>query len=154
MKKQVKALLVAKPIKKTKKLGKIRVTKSKITKLQTEMRQYYDTNSFLSWSTSKKKYIILGSNEPKNGLVICPSCNVGKLMVIRSRKTKKRFMGCSNYYNGCKASSPMLQKAMIYTTKSPCMECHWPMILYRYSRKQKWLKQCANFNCPTRKPKD
>ncbi|MGQ0606559.1 MAG: DNA topoisomerase [Candidatus Nitrosotenuis sp.] len=154
MRKQEKAVLVVKPIKKIKKLGKIRLTKSKIAKLQTEMRQYYDVNSFLSWSASKKKYIVLGSNEPKNGLVACPSCKVGKLMIIRSRKTKKRFMGCSNYYNGCKASSPMLQKAMIYATKSPCAECQWPMIFYRYSRKQKWLKQCANFNCPIRKPRD
>lgn len=137
-----------------KKLGKIRVTKNKVTKLQTEMRQYYDTNSFLSWSASKKKYVILGSNEPKNGLVPCPNCKIGKLMVIRSRKTKKRFMGCSNYYNGCKASSPMLQKAMIYATKSACPECQWPMILYRYSRKQKWVKQCANYHCPSKKPKD
>ncbi|MEM2159688.1 MAG: DNA topoisomerase [Candidatus Nitrosotenuis sp.] len=146
---KLNAALVIKPAKK--KLGKIRLTKSKIAKLQTEMRQYYDVNSFLSWSASKKKYVILGSNEPKNGLVPCPSCKIGKLMIIRSKKTKKRFMGCSNYYNGCKASSPMLQKAMIYATKSACSECQWPMILYRYSRKQKWLKQCANYHCPTRK---
>lgn len=139
---------------KNKKLGKVRITKNKVVKLQAEMRQYYDSNSFLSWSASKKKYVILGSNEPKNGLVPCPSCKIGKLMVIRSRKTKKRFMGCSNYYNGCKVSSPMLQKAMIYATKSACPECHWPMILYRYSRKQKWLKQCANYYCPIKRPKD
>jgi len=139
---------------KPKKLGKVRVTKNKVIKLQKELRQYYDANSFLSWSASKKKYVILGSNEPKNGLVSCPECKIGKLMVIRSRKTKKRFMGCSNYYNGCKASSPMLQKAMIYATKSPCPECHWPMILYRYSRKKKWIKQCANYHCITNKPKD
>ena len=142
------------PSPKPKKLGKIRISKTKVTNLQKEMRQYYDANSFLSWSAKKKKYVILGSNEPKDGLVQCPSCKIGKLMVIRSKKTRKRFMGCSNYYNGCKASSPMLQKAMVHATKSACKECFWPMILYRYSRKQKWIKQCANYNCPSRKPKD
>jgi hypothetical protein len=142
------------PSPKPKKLGKIRISKTKVNNLQKEMRQYYDANSFLSWSAKKKKYVILGSNEPKDGLVQCPSCKIGKLMVIRSKKTRKRFMGCSNYYNGCKASSPMLQKAMIYATKSACQKCFWPMILYRYSRKQKWIKQCANYNCPSRKPKD
>jgi hypothetical protein len=29
----------------------------------------------------------------------------------------------------------------------------WPQILFRYSRKQKWTRQCANINCPSRKPK-
>jgi len=27
------------------------------------------------------------------------------------------FIGCSNYYNGCKASSPLLQKAKLRATK-------------------------------------
>jgi len=87
-----KAVHSAKSIK-PKKLGKVRVTKNKVIKLQKELRQYYDANSFLSWSASKKKYVILGSNEPKNGLVSCPECKIGKLMVIRSRRTKKTIHG-------------------------------------------------------------
>jgi putative DNA topoisomerase len=131
----------------------VRVTKRRVSLLLTEIRQYYDKNSYLSWSESKRKYIVLGSNEPKNGLVVCPSCKTGKLMVIRSRRTKKRFMGCSNYYNGCKASSPLLQKAMLRATRIQCKMCAWPIIVFRYSRKQKWLRQCANVLCETRKPK-
>jgi putative DNA topoisomerase len=132
---------------------KVRITKRGVDSLQAEIRQYFDKNSYLSWSASKKKYVVLGSNEPKNGLVVCPSCKIGKLMIIRSRKTKKRFIGCSNYYNGCKASSPLLQKAMLCAMKVPCSHCMWPQILFRYSRKQKWTRQCANINCPSRKPK-
>ncbi|MBI5146139.1 MAG: topoisomerase DNA-binding C4 zinc finger domain-containing protein [Thaumarchaeota archaeon] len=128
-------------------------TKRRIASLKTEIMQYFDSNSYLSWSASKKKYIILGSNQPKDGLVKCPSCHVGKLIVIRSRKTKKRFIGCSNYYNGCKASSPLLQKAMLRATKIPCESCSWPLVVFRYSRKQKWTKQCSNINCSSRKPK-
>ena len=94
--------------------------------------------------------MILGTNSPKNGLVQCPQCNIGELMVIRSRTTRKRFMGCSNFYGGCKASSPLLQKARLRATKKPCEICKWPMIIFRYSRNQKWTKQCSNFNCESR----
>ena len=128
-------------------------TKRQVVSLKTEIMQYFDSNSYLSWSTSKKKYIILGSNQPKDGLVKCPLCNIGMLMVIRSRKTKKRFIGCSNYYNGCKASSPLLQKAMLRATKIPCEVCVWPLVVFRYSRKQKWTKQCSNINCSSRRSK-
>jgi ssDNA-binding Zn-finger/Zn-ribbon topoisomerase 1 len=128
-------------------------TKRLIASLKTEIMQYFDSNSYLSWSASKKKYVILGSNQPKDGLVECPSCHVGKLIIIRSRKTKKRFIGCSNYYNGCKASSPLLQKAMLRATKIPCELCAWPLVVFRYSRKQKWTKQCSNINCSSRKSK-
>lgn len=131
----------------------IRVTKRRVQSLRAEIGQYYDSNGYLSWSESKRKYIILGSNEPKDGLVVCPACRMGKLMVIRSRRTKKRFMGCSNYHNGCSASSPLLQKAMMRATKIPCSLCSWPIVVFRYSRKQKWLRQCANINCKSRKPK-
>jgi len=91
----------------------IRSSQKRIQVFKKEIRQYYDANGFLSWSSSKKKYIILGTNEPKNGLCTCPECKLGQLMVIRSKTTRKRFMGCSNYYNGCKASAPLLQKAKL-----------------------------------------
>ena len=146
-------ILVTKPPQRKTKRGRIKITEKRISLLQAEIRQYFDKNSYLSWSSSKKKYIILGSNEPKNGLVVCPSCKIGKLMIIRSRRTKKRFMGCSNYYNGCMASSPLLQKAMLCATKVTCEQCLWPQILFRYSRRQKWTRQCANINCPSRLPK-
>ena len=128
----------------------VKPTKSKIGILKNEMKQYFDGNGFLSWSSKKKKYIILGTNSPKNGLVECPECHLGSLMVIRSNKTKKRFLGCSNYYNGCKASSPLLQKARLRATKIPCKLCAWPIVIFRYSRKQKWTRQCSNINCQSR----
>ena len=131
----------------------IRATKKSVDMLKKEIDQYYDANGYLSWSSEKKKYIILGTNTPKNGLVECPECGVGQLMIIRSKKTRKRFMGCSNYYNGCKASSPLLQKAKLRAIKKPCNICNWPMIIFRYSRKQKWSKQCANYNCESRRAK-
>ena len=131
----------------------VKPTKGKIDVLKNEIKQYFDKSGYLSWSSKKQMYIILGTNSPKNGLVECPECRLGQLMVIRSNKTKKRFLGCSNYYNGCKASSPLLQKAKLRATKIPCKICSWPIVIFRYSRKQKWSRQCSNIKCESRVPK-
>ena len=131
----------------------VKTTKSRVLIFKKEIAQYFDSNGFLSWSSKERKYIILGTNSPKKGLVQCPECKVGQLMVIRSRTTRKRFMGCSNFYGGCKASSPLLQKAKLRATKTSCEECKWPMVIFRYSRKQKWTRQCSNFNCKTKNSK-
>ena len=131
----------------------VRVTKNNVKLFKTEIAQYLDSNGFLSWSAKKKKYVILGTNIPKDGLVECPECKSGQLLVIKSHTTKKRFIGCTNYYNGCKASSPLLQKAMLKATKIKCNFCSWPTIFFRFSRKQKWQKQCGNIKCTSRKSK-
>ena len=141
-------------VRKIKSRHSVKITKSNSKSLRNELKQYLDQNGYLSWSEKKKKYLLLGTNTPKDGLVDCPECKIGQLMVIRSKTTKKRFMGCSNYYGGCKASSPLLQKAKLRATKNPCNECSWPVVIFRYSRKQKWTKQCSNLNCSTRKTKD
>ncbi len=131
----------------------VKPTKGITKSFKNEINQYFDANGYLSYSVKKKKYIILGTNSPKNGLVECPKCHLGQLMIIRSHKTRKRFIGCSNYYNGCDASSPLLQKAKLRAIKQKCEICSWPIIIFRYSRKQKWIRQCGNFNCDSRKPR-
>ncbi len=128
----------------------VSITDKKVVKMKDEIRQYYDRNGYLSWSEKKGKYVILGTNQPTNGLVECPECKIGRILVIRSRQTRKRFVGCSNYHNGCRASSPLIQRGMMYATKIPCKTCFWPMILFRYTMKQKWTRQCCNIKCPTR----
>jgi len=129
----------------------VRATKKKIEIFKNELRQYLDSNGYLSYSTKMKKYLILGTNSPKNALAQCPQCSIGQLVIIRSPVTKKKFIGCSNYSNGCTASSPLPQKARLRRTKKLCEICCWPIILYRYSRKQKWSEQCTNIQCKTRK---
>ena len=151
MKQQIKQVKVAKM--KTRKRDSVKLTKNNIKSFKTEITQYLDTNGFLSWSAKKKKFVILGTNSPKYGLVECPECKSGELVIIKSHTTKKKFIGCTNYYNGCKASSPLLQKAMIKGTKIKCEVCSWPTIFFRFSRKQKWQKQCANIKCNSRKSK-
>ena len=139
--------------KKSKSSSMIKPTKKKIRDLKNELKQYLDSNGYLSYSTKKKKYIILGTNSPKTGITECPQCKIGQLMIIRSPITKKRFIGCSNYNNGCKASSPLLQKARLRATKIKCELCKWPIVIFRYNRNQKWTRQCSNFRCKSRKTK-
>nr|AIE92220.1 DNA topoisomerase type IA Zn finger domain-containing protein [uncultured marine thaumarchaeote AD1000_20_B03] len=107
--------------------------------MKNELTQYLDSNGYLSYSTKKKKYIILGTNSPKNGLAACPQCKIGQLMIIRSPITKKRFIGCSNYNNGCKTSSPLLQKARLRATKTKCGFCEWPIVIFRYNKNKNGL---------------
>ena len=131
----------------------ITVTKNKIKSLKEELNQYMDPNGYLSWSAKKRMFIILGTNSPQKGLVSCPKCKIGMLVVIRSPSTKKRFIGCSNFHNGCNASTPLLQKAKLRVLKSKCKICMWPIIVFRYSKKQEWKKQCSNIKCKSRSAK-
>lgn len=56
----------------------------------------------------------------------CPECG-GKLRVIYSKKTGKRFVGCSNYPK-CTKSYPLPQKGEITFTDETC-ECGAPLII-------------------------
>ena len=67
MKQQIKQSKVSKI--KTRKRDSVRVTKNNIKSFKTEISQYLDSNGFLSYSAKKKKYVILGTNTPKDGLV-------------------------------------------------------------------------------------
>jgi len=50
----------------------VKITKSKTNIFKKEIIQFLDGNGYLSWSSKEKKYMILGTNSPKNGLVQCP----------------------------------------------------------------------------------
>ncbi|HYC26856.1 MAG TPA: DNA topoisomerase I, partial [Nitrososphaerales archaeon] len=76
----------------------------------------------------------------------CPVCKTGELRVIRSRKTRKRFAGCSNYASGCRATAPLPQRGTIKTTPAACPHCSWPMVVVVGGRRP-W-KLCVNMQCP------
>jgi DNA topoisomerase-1 len=75
----------------------------------------------------------------------CPVCHTGNLRMIRSAKTKKRFVGCTNYQSGCRASAPLPQRGTIKPAKSPCRVCGWPVVYVRSGR-YPW-RLCVNVNC-------
>ncbi|MDA4116887.1 MAG: DNA topoisomerase I [Thaumarchaeota archaeon] len=76
----------------------------------------------------------------------CPMCKEGKLRVIRSYKTGKRFVGCTNYSKGCTASAPLPQRGSLKPTSKPCAYCGWPVAYVRAGRRP-W-KLCINLRCP------
>ena len=81
----------------------------------------------------------------------CPVCKKGQLRMIKSYKTKKRFVGCSNYPAGCKATAPLPQKGLIRTSGKACPECDWPVVGVIFARRAKQWKICVNMQCPSKK---
>ncbi len=76
----------------------------------------------------------------------CPVCKEGRLRVIRSYKSGKRFVGCTSYLKGCRASAPLPQKGGIRPTAKPCGSCGWPVVYVMLGR-HPW-KLCVNDRCP------
>jgi DNA topoisomerase-1 len=78
----------------------------------------------------------------------CPNCQTGKLMIIFSKRTGKRFIGCTNYFqNTCKTSFPLPQKGTVKPTGRTCKTCGWPLLFVRMAGKRPWLL-CINPACP------
>ena len=77
----------------------------------------------------------------------CPTCGTGDLTIIYSRKTKKRFIGCSNYFkNLCETSFPLPQRGTVKPVKSRCKACGWPQVLVWLRGRKPW-NLCFNLNC-------
>ncbi|RLG91417.1 MAG: DNA topoisomerase I, partial [Candidatus Hecatellales archaeon] len=84
----------------------------------------------------------------------CPKCGSGKLIILRSRKTMKRFIGCTNFFAGaCKMALPLPQKAAIQTTEKTCKACGWPIIVVK-PRGRRPFNVCINPDCPLKEKKE
>jgi DNA topoisomerase-1 len=82
----------------------------------------------------------------------CPICKTGKLMVLHSRKTGKRFVGCTSYFEDlCSASFPLPQKGSVKPIGRNCQRCGWPTVQVR-TRGRSWTL-CLNPECPSKKGK-
>jgi DNA topoisomerase-1 len=78
----------------------------------------------------------------------CPTCKTGKLMILYSRKTGKRFIGCTNYFkNQCKTALPLPQQGMVKPTGRRCKTCGWPIITAKFKGRRPW-QFCINTACP------
>jgi DNA topoisomerase-1 len=84
----------------------------------------------------------------RDTLGLCPICKSGSLVIIRSRKTGKRFVGCSNYLVGCKATAPLPQRGVIRKTGKACQSCGWPIVLIFFGRNKYPWRICVNMSCP------
>ncbi|UCE16526.1 MAG: DNA topoisomerase I [Candidatus Bathyarchaeota archaeon] len=76
----------------------------------------------------------------------CPDCETGKLMILYSRKTRKRFIGCTNYFKGiCTTSFPLPQRGTVKPAQKNCKRCGWPLVFVRLKRRP-WML-CFNPDC-------
>ncbi|MGZ4849988.1 MAG: DNA topoisomerase I [Candidatus Bathyarchaeia archaeon] len=77
----------------------------------------------------------------------CTKCADGKLVILRSKKTGKRFVGCTNYFEKkCNLTFPLPQNGTVKPLYSACKICGSPTI-YLLTRLKKPLKLCINPNC-------
>jgi DNA topoisomerase-1 len=80
----------------------------------------------------------------------CPNCGTGNLTIIYSRTTRKRFIGCSNYFNGvCTTSFPLPQRGTVKPTGTNCRMCGWPQVLVLLRGRRPW-NLCFNPSCPSK----
>jgi DNA topoisomerase-1 len=82
----------------------------------------------------------------------CPKCVDGKLVILRSKKSGKRFVGCTNYFQGkCNTAFPLPQTGSLKWL-GICKSCSSPIITV-YSRGKNPLQICINPNCPQKESK-
>lgn len=94
-------------------------------------------------------YALQKARLEERAIGMCPNCKTGKLIINYSRKTGKRFVGCTNYFKGlCKTSFPLPQKGTVRSTGKKCGECGWPVVEVRMKRRP-WIL-CFNPECPSR----
>ena len=83
----------------------------------------------------------------------CPVCGTGKLVILHSRRTGKRFLGCTNYFKGvCRTSFPLPQKGTVKPARRSCRSCSYPMIQFRMKGKRPWTF-CIKPDCPSKEGK-
>ncbi len=80
----------------------------------------------------------------------CPSCGDGTLIIVKSPKSGKRFIGCSNYREDkCSQTYPLPQKGHIVPLDKDCPYCDHQMLKI-VSGRRAW-ETCINWaNCPGR----
>jgi DNA topoisomerase-1 len=73
--------------------------------------------------------------------VSCPSCGL-PLRIVRSKRTKKRFIGCSGLWtNGCRFSLPLPQFGTLKLVARFCQKCGFQLVKVR-AGKRKPLISC------------
>jgi len=117
-------------------------------------------NSTLSKFKAKEKEIgrdLINADraeqDERSTLGECPRCKEedreGQLKVLYSPKTKKYFIGCSNYPD-CDLVLPLPQKVHITPTEDKCEQCGYPMIEIQGKGKKGPQKLCVNPKCPSK----
>jgi DNA topoisomerase-1 len=88
------------------------------------------------------------SRKEERKIGVCPNCG-GELRIIFSRRTGKRFVGCSNYPK-CNTGFPLPLVGQITALNKNCEVCGLPMIqVWRKGKRP--FRMCINPNCESKK---
>lgn len=83
----------------------------------------------------------------------CPICK-GDLVILHSRRTGKRFVGCTSYFKGlCTTSYPLPQQGLIKPSSQICSSCGSPTVTSIRRRRRPW-RFCINPECPKKLKKE
>lgn len=77
----------------------------------------------------------------------CPKCGKNRLRIIRSKATKKRFVGCEGYPE-CDQTYPLPQRGDVIGTGEICPQCGSPKVKILGGRRP-WIL-CLDPDCPTK----
>lgn len=88
----------------------------------------------------------IGMRRAKRRIGQCPNCD-GMLKIIVSKRTKKRFIGCSNYPK-CSTGFPLPQSGTIKVLPNLCEHCDLPMV--QISGKGRPWRMCISPQCPSK----
>lgn len=81
----------------------------------------------------------------------CTNCQDGKLVILHSRKTGKRFVGCSNYFGGkCNTAYPLPQTGTVKPLTGACRTCGSPVVAVYSSGRKPW-RLCLNIKCQSKR---
>jgi DNA topoisomerase I len=80
----------------------------------------------------------------------CPNCQGGQLVILHSKKTGKRFVGCTNYFQGkCSVAYPLPQTGLVKPLANPCKSCGAPIVAVYMQGRKPW-RLCLNPKCPSK----
>jgi DNA topoisomerase-1 len=80
----------------------------------------------------------------------CPKCGAN-LRIVRAKKSKKRFVGCSGYPE-CTTTYPLPQTGTVTPTGEVCQDCGSPKVRVMNKGRRPWVF-CLDPQCPTKQGK-
>jgi DNA topoisomerase-1 len=99
------------------------------------------------WAIGDEIKNVLTNSESGMRIGKCPKCQFGEMILIKSSKSNKRFIVCSQYrVTGCNAIASVPQIGFIKKSKTIC-SCGWPILRIVFARKKLW-RICVNRVCP------
>ena len=121
------------------------LSKDEVVKISRELlRQAYDS---LEQNREKIAAKIYEGISGDRILGMCPKCGTNRLRIIRSKTSKKRFVGCEGYPD-CDQTYPLPQRGEIIPTEDVCPECGSPKVKVLSGRRP-WVL-CLDPECPTK----